>query len=96
MLENIRNWKNKNEYIQDMSFLGAIVWPKIINDQIAHDSYHCEKYPNARSFPTRRFSLEHCGGVFDEFDIPRQGDMDILRGKLSPMACRRKPDWVMG
>jgi hypothetical protein len=96
MIGKIRAWNNRNDYIQDMSFLATIVWPMIHNDQLGHDSFYCERYPNSRGYPTRRYHLEHCGGVYDEFDVPRIGDMNLLAGRQSPPACRRKPDWILG
>jgi hypothetical protein len=61
MIGKIRGWNNRNDYIQDMSFLAAVIWPSIINIQMAHDSFFCERHPNGRSFPTRRYHFEHCG-----------------------------------
>ena len=91
------NWGDKSNYIADMYFLNDRVWPMIVNDQIAHDSYHCTRYPNSKPFPTRRFGLEHVGQVFDERDEPRAGDLGFFnRNAGNPRECRKQPDFLFG
>ena len=74
-----------------MNLLAQAVYPKVKHNMISHDSYHCVRW-GAKTFPTRRFHLEHVGGVFDQHDVPRIGDMKIMRP--TPVACRREPDWT--
>jgi len=86
----------KDEFFADMTFLSQVVYPAVKGNMLAHDSFHCQKWPNSRSFPTRRFGFEHCGGVFDENDKPRQGDLNFFNNAQSPLACRRKPEYILG
>ena len=44
----------RDSYGADLNFLARYVWPEIEHRQIAHDSYCCEKFPNAKPFPTKR------------------------------------------
>jgi len=82
----------KSEYVQDMNFLGDIIYPKIKADVWAHDAYSCKKFPNSHPFPTPRIWTYHIGQVFDKDDRGRDGDIQILRnaGQESP-ECR--PKW---
>jgi hypothetical protein len=92
MKDLITQWSRKDAYLADMEFLQSSIWPRIQNDQIAHDAYHCERYPNTRPFPIRRVNLEIVGGVFDENDEPRSGDKRLFT--TTPVKCRGKPSWT--
>jgi hypothetical protein len=82
----IHEWSNKGEYLQDMRFLGEIVWPIVEHDHIAHDAYCCEKFRDTRPFSTKRYlNYQHVGQVFDSHDQPRMDDIDNFM-----------PDWVFG
>jgi len=96
MSDLINQWHNKDSYIADMEFLGSVVWSRIHNNQIAHDSYNCERYPNTRPFPTKRYNMEIVGAVYDKDDISREGDWKMLVGKHVPEKCRAQPDWIYG
>jgi len=97
----MRKWVESNSrsgYGGDQNFLSNNVWARAQNDIIAHDSFHCTRYPNSHSFPTQRAgpkNKEHVGGVFDEHDVPRAGDMDNYAFN-SPPECRRYPEWTHG
>jgi len=67
-------------YIQDMHFLGSVVWPKVKdNHTICHDSFSCKKYVSSHRFPVKREGYEHLGQVYDEHSIGRQSDMNLIR-----------------
>lgn len=38
----------RESYGADMNLLGELVWPEVKSQQIAHDAYCCEKFPNSR------------------------------------------------
>jgi hypothetical protein len=90
----IDQWNRKDAYLADMEFLGGVIWPRIADKQIAHDAYHCERYPNSRPFPTRRVNGEIVGGVYNDKDEPREGDKNALRE--APEKCRKKITWKYG
>lgn len=87
----------------DQGFLGEIVFPKVKDNYIAHDSACCERFPNSHPFPTRRIGWEHCGSVLSEAEAPRPGDawwfLNYKQGQKTweaPMKCRLHPDWTHG
>jgi len=94
----IRRFKDKQRYGGDLVFLTKMIWPMVKNNQIAHDAYTCSKYPNSHPFPTRRpANYQHVGQVFFENDKARMGDIDnFIRGRDTPMACRKHPEWKYG
>ena len=96
MKEKIARWENKNSYVGDMDFLGAIIWPIIQDKIISHDSYHCEKYPNSRPFPTKRIMKEHVGQVFNHLEAPRETDIFPFLERETPVKCRGKVEWAFG
>lgn len=62
----IANWSAVPEsgYGADQDFLGLRVWPLVEFDQMAHDSYSCERFRNSRGFPTPRpDNFMHVGQV---------------------------------
>jgi len=98
MTEMVKSWSNKNNYGADLQFLNQIVWEKVKNNQIGHDAYSCNDFPNSKPFPTKRYNnYQHVGQVFDEFDRPRMDDINrFIRNKEIPMQCRKKPEWKYG
>jgi hypothetical protein len=92
LVELSRNW-NRNEYIQDMNLLNHVVYPKVKDNMMSHDSHSCIKW-GGRPFPTRRFGKEIVGGVYGPDDIQRAGDVASLTP--APPACRKEPDWNYG
>ncbi len=98
MKQKILDWQNRNEYMADLHFLEKEVWPDIKNNQVAHDSYCCDRYPNARPFPTKRYlTYQHVGQVFNEHDEARLSDIDgWIRGVPTPSTCRKDPNWIYG
>jgi len=97
MKEMMNSWRDKDAYIADMNFLGTMVYPKIENNIIAHDSYHCDRYTNSHPFPTRRFGWEHVGQVFDARDIAREGDIPFISNRPgNNEKCRKKPEYIYG
>jgi hypothetical protein len=98
MKNKILEWENRNEYMADLHFLDKIIWPEIKHKQVAHDSYCCDRYPNARPFPTKRYmTYQHVGQVFNENDEARLTDIDgFIRGVPIPSSCRKQSDWIYG
>ncbi len=94
----VKSWENRNEYMADLHFLDQYIWPDIKGHQLSHDSYCCDRYPNSKPFPTRRYSnYQHVGQVFDEYDRPRLTDIDgFIRGVPIPSSCRKQPEWIYG
>ena len=107
MLSRIQSFSARNphaldRYSSDLTFLGRELWPLLRPDQIAHDSYTCERYPNSWPFPSRRGAdFEHVGAVYDEWDQPRLSDVcptlrACMLGRPVPMRCRRRPEFLYG
>lgn len=84
-------------YGDDQDFLSAVIYPRTVNDQIAHDSISCNGFPNSASFPTQRIGPEHVGMVFTEAEAPRMDDIiPFFSNWTSDPACRRRPEWLKG
>jgi hypothetical protein len=98
MKERVEAWQSRDEYMADLHFLEQKIWSDIKHKQIAHDSYCCDRYPNTKPFPTKRYSTyQHVGQVFDAHDEPRLMDIDgFIRGVPVPGSCRKQPDWIYG
>ena len=98
MKELVENWSSRDEYMADLHFLEQKIYPNIRDKQISHDSYCCDRYPNTKPYPTKRFqTYQHVGQVFDEFDQPRYMDIDgFIRGVPIPSSCRKQTDWIYG
>lgn len=98
MKDRVESWKSRDEYMADLHFLEKEIWPDIKHKQISHDSYCCDRFPNTRPYPTKRYSTyQHVGQVFDKNDNPRLADIDgFIRGIPTPGSCRAKPDWIYG
>ncbi|CAH1799032.1 unnamed protein product [Owenia fusiformis] len=78
-----------SNYLEDMNFLNRVVWPKAKNYFYCHDSVSCKKWPSSYPFPVARNGKEHVGGVYDQYNIPRQGDLDILNLDALPAECTK-------
>jgi hypothetical protein len=79
-----RSWREmmrgvRKEYLEDMNFLNYVVWPKVQHQAYCSDSVSCDKYPNAFPFPLPRYGYEHVGAVYNEHDLARPMDIDIIR-----------------
>mmetsp|Transcript_28150 Transcript_28150/g.38699 ORF Transcript_28150/g.38699 Transcript_28150/m.38699 type:complete len:560 (-) Transcript_28150:12-1691(-) len=98
MSEKISAWSSRDEYMADLHFLDKQIWPDIKNSQLSHDSYCCDRFPNARPFPTQRdMTYQHVGQVFDDRDNIRLMDIDgFIRGVPVPGSCRKRADWIYG
>ena len=98
MSGKIEAWSSRDQYSADLNFLGEKIWPEVKNNQLSHDSYCCDRFPNARPFPTKRpMTYQHVGQVFDEEDHPRLNDIDgYIRGVPTPGSCRKHADWIFG
>ena len=63
-------WSSRDEYTADLRFLEQKIWPEVKDKQIAHDSYCCDRYPNTKPYPTRRFkTYQHVGQVIHHFPL---------------------------
>jgi hypothetical protein len=98
MSGKIEAWSSRDQYSADLNFLGEKIWPEVKNNQLSHDSYCCDRFPNARPYPTKRpMTYQHVGQVFDEEDHPRLNDIDgYIRGVPTPGSCRKHADWIFG
>ena len=98
MASLIGSYWNKDAYGADLSFLEQVVWPLVKGDALGHDAYSCSKFPGSVGFPSRRpRSFQHVGQVFDAEGRPRMTDIDgFIRGRETPKACRRNPEWIYG
>ena len=87
----------RNGYGADLSFLNDQVWPLVKYDQIAHDSYTCDKFVNSVPFPTKRpVDFQHVGQVFED-NRPRMGDINCcMVNNPTPTECRKEKDWTYG
>ena len=74
-------------YLNDMNFLNSVVWPRVERHAYCVDSVSCDHWPNAFPFPIARHGYEHVGQVYDENDIPRNGDVQILKHTLENRHC---------
>jgi len=66
-------------YMEDMKFLGREVWPRVRAVAYCHDSYSCRRFAASHPFPIHRHGTEHLGQVFDQFSVPRAGDVDAVQ-----------------
>lgn len=98
MKDRIMSWHKRDEYMADLYFLEESIWPDIQYKQMAHDSYCCDRFPNTKPFPTKRYpTYQHVGQVFDAHDNPRFNDIDgYIRGVPIPGSCRKQADWIYG
>ncbi|CAH1779013.1 unnamed protein product [Owenia fusiformis] len=74
-------------YLEDMNFLNNMVWSKAKDHFYCHDSVSCKKYTSSHPFPVARNGKEHIGGVYDQYDIPRKIDLDIINLEKLPSEC---------
>jgi len=98
MKDRIQEWSSRDEYMADLHFLEQKIWPDIKHKQVAHDSYCCDRFPNARPFPSKRpATYQHVGQVFDAHSQARLMDIDgYIRGVPVPASCRKHSDWIYG
>lgn len=75
-----------NQYMQDMDWLNANVWPIARQSVLQHDSFSCDKFGGGLPFPTPRVGWEHVGSVYINGQM-RKGDIEILRQAISPQIC---------
>tara|TARA_X000000368_G_scaffold380117_1_gene335690 strand:+ start:2207 stop:7276 length:5070 start_codon:yes stop_codon:yes gene_type:complete len=75
-----------NQYMQDMDWLNAKVWPIAQQSVLQHDSFSCDKFGGGLPFPTPRVGWEHVGSVYINGQM-RKGDIQILRQATSPQIC---------
>lgn len=79
-----RSWREmmrgvRKDYLEDMNFLNYVIWPNIQAHAFCSDSVSCDKYVNSFPFPIPRYGYEHVGQVYNEHDLGRPMDIDILR-----------------
>lgn len=98
MLDLVKEWDHKDNYMADLHFLEEVVWPLVYDSQMSHDSYCCDRFPSTTPFPTRRRpDYQHVGQVFNEANQPRWSDIDgFMLGIPVPATCRKSPDWLYG
>lgn len=98
MKQKVIDWSSRDEYSADLHFLEDQIWPYVKKKQISHDSYCCDRYPNALPFPTKRpITYQHVGQVFDAEENPRLNDIDgFIRGVPVPASCRLEANWIYG
>jgi len=98
--EEMMKWPSQFAYEDDMKFLKSVFHLMNQSSILMHDSYTCEMFPFARSFPTRRFVtrqyIEFCGQIFDESGNPLESHMHSIRHTSAPQSCRRHPSWNWG
>lgn len=49
-----RNATHESSIGNDQLVLNKVVWPRLVNDVMQHDSYLCSRYKGSRPFPTQR------------------------------------------
>jgi hypothetical protein len=95
--QKISQFSSRSNYLDDMNFLADVIYHDLKRDIMEHDSYGCLNYPNTLPFPSKReYDFAHVGQVFDQNDIPRKEDVDILSREEAPRQCRKKPEWLYG
>lgn len=77
-----------DNYLSDMDFLNAMVWPLARQSVMQHDAFSCSKFGGGTGFPLPRVGWEHVGGVYIDRTL-REGDVDLLRKATPPTACTR-------
>ena len=88
-----RSWREmmrgvRKDYLEDMNFLNHIIWPKVQAYAFCSDSVSCDKYPSSFPFPIPRYGYEHVGEVYNEHDLGRPIDIDILRHAGENPVCK--------
>ena len=56
---------HQKEGFKTQSFLDQVVWPKVKDTAMCHDSVSCEAWPGAQPFPCLRNDKEYLGAHFD-------------------------------
>lgn len=75
-----------NDYLQDMNWLNAKVWPIAQRSVLQHDSFSCDKFGGGLPFPTPRVGWEHVGSVYINGKM-RAIDTEILSRTIPPTKC---------
>mmetsp|Transcript_9005 Transcript_9005/g.27521 ORF Transcript_9005/g.27521 Transcript_9005/m.27521 type:complete len:175 (+) Transcript_9005:1899-2423(+) len=100
MEDLVQKWSNREAYMGDLDFLNQQIWPRLStqSSQLSHDAYSCNKYPNARPFPTQRpADFQHVGQVFFGDGKPRLTDITGFMVNVEvPQACRKHSSWIRG
>jgi hypothetical protein len=75
-----------------MNFLNADVWPHAVNiGVLQHDAFSCEGFAGGgRGFPRPRGGGEHVGGVYNNENKIREGDVGLLPAAGFAPACAPK------
>ena len=76
------------QYLSDMQFLNQVIWPKVSVHAYCSDSVSCDKYASSHAFPLPRYGYEHVGQVFNEHELGRPMDIDILRQAGEHLPCK--------
>lgn len=74
MAREIATWDGvKKGYDSDQQFLKRVIWPKVKDKALQHDTCWRHHFPNSEPFPTPLSynNLRFVGEVFDENDQPR-------------------------
>lgn len=79
-----------DRYLQDMTFLIQIIWPKVEAHAYCSDSVSCDQWPNAHPFPVPRYGYDTVGQVVNEHEMGRVGDIQILRRAGENRKCSPK------
>jgi hypothetical protein len=95
----MRTSAGKSGYMHDMDFLNSEVWPLMREKgSLQHDAFSCQKDRGefgGLGFPRPRAGAEHVGGVYDDMDIVRAGDVNLLptaNGGQDPSCSSPDPD----
>jgi hypothetical protein len=94
----IENWIDKDSYGADLHFLEESIYPAIRDFSLQHDAYCCDRFPNSKPWPSKRYAnYQHVGQVFDADDKSRLTDIDgFIRGVPVPGQCRKRAEWIYG
>ena len=79
-----------DHYLQDMTFLGQEIWPKVEAHAYCSDSVSCDTWPSAHPFPVPRYGYDTVGQVVNENEMGRVGDIQILRRAGENRKCSPK------
>ena len=77
-----------SNYLTDMEFLNAQVWPLARADVLQHDAFSCDVFEGAQPFPVALDPQgNHVGQVFAADGTARAVDVEILRAAKQPPSC---------
>lgn len=83
----IEHYLFNDGYLQDMLFLGSVIWPIASKSLLQHDAFSCQRWGGGLPFPTKRVNWEVVGEVFID-GVPREADKEILKETEQPVACK--------